>query len=556
MLLVGGSDPAADVAAFGAEGGHLLVGTPGRLEDVMGRCAAMDLRTVEVLVLDEADRLLDMGFKKQTEAVEALARAGLRNPVRVNVAVTAAAAPPARRRGRDGAAVAAPAPEAAQRTPATLSIQAHPEEKVIVYFLTCACVDFALAALPRLPELRRLELLGLHGRMKQAAREATLQAFADMPAGVLLCTDVAARGLDIPDDPAAFVHRVGRTARMGRSGSALVLLLPHEAAYVDFLKIRKVPLSPAAPLPGPPSTAAALRAQAERDRAVMEAGTRAFVSFIFRLQDLQLGPLATSLGLLRLPRMPEVKRLARGGAVEGFAPSPVDPDSVPFKASGWGEVGACARRRCEGVVLDCVRVCVWWRWCGWAGGWDKAREKQRQAQLRQRAAAAAGAAEARAATAAARARERPREQGGGVRLTAAKRRQLEQRQEAEDLQGEVGGGRHWPRGPVGGAKEYALYRKLKKGKISEHEYDVATGLSSESDSDAGEPAGGGGGKHRGHQGAAAGGGGGAAAAGGGKHRGHQGAGGGGLVEEALRKKAKKKARKERKRAAAQRPSDG
>ena len=70
-------------------------------------------------------------------------------------------------------------------------------------------------------------------------------------AGALICTDVAARGLDIPDvhwilqldppqDPDAVVHRVGRTARMGRLGNALIFLLPHESAYVEFLKVRKV----------------------------------------------------------------------------------------------------------------------------------------------------------------------------------------------------------------------------------------------------------------------------------------------------------------------------
>lgn len=70
-------------------------------------------------------------------------------------------------------------------------------------------------------------------------------------AGCLLCTDVAARGLDLPDidwilqldppqSPDSFVHRVGRTARMGRAGNALIYLLPHEIAYVDFLRVRKV----------------------------------------------------------------------------------------------------------------------------------------------------------------------------------------------------------------------------------------------------------------------------------------------------------------------------
>ena len=81
--------------------------------------------------------------------------------------------------------------------------------------------------------------------------------------GVLLCTDVAARGLDIPDvdwivqfdapqDPNAFVHRVGRTARMGRQGQALLLLRHHEDAYVHFLQLRKV-VSPPRPhsTPGP-----------------------------------------------------------------------------------------------------------------------------------------------------------------------------------------------------------------------------------------------------------------------------------------------------------------
>lgn len=193
--------------------------------------------------------------------------------------------------------------------------QSHTEEKVIVYFLTCACVDFYAAALPAAAAgagERPLRLTDLHGRMKQSQREARLAAFAASPhgvpgtllcschpldpavhkafrqtsgtdqslssghpAGALLCTDVAARGLDIPDvawilqvdppqDPDAFVHRVGRTARMGRSGRALTLLLPHEAAYVEFLRIRRVRLVQELPLCGPAAVSGCSMASACR----------------------------------------------------------------------------------------------------------------------------------------------------------------------------------------------------------------------------------------------------------------------------------------------------
>ncbi|KAK9842057.1 hypothetical protein WJX81_006505 [Elliptochloris bilobata] len=430
MLLVGGTDPLADVAAFAEAGAHVLVGTPGRLADLVQRAAPrLDLRRLEVLVLDEADRLLDMGFRThldavmqrlpkqrrtglfsatQTEAVEALARAGLRNPE-------------------------------------------HKRDKVIVYCLTCACVDLYAAALPRLPAAAGLRLAALHGRMKQAAREAVLAMFAAQEGGALLCTDVAARGLDVPDvgwvvqldapqDPDAFVHRVGRTARMGRAGAALALLLPAEGTYVEFLRLRKVPMEEEVLAEGAPETAADLRALGEADRDIMEKATRAFVSYvrgykehqcryIFRAKDLDLGRLANALGLLRLPRMPELR-----GAVgtASFVPSAVDPTSVKFR--------------------------------------DRAREKLRQRRLAQRVAEAAaaapqanldrkpgqaGAAERRTSGVSTSAPTQKQER----RLPAAKRRQAEARQDEDDF-----------------AAEYTLLRKLKRGRLSEHEFDVAVGL--------------------------------------------------------------------------------
>ncbi|KAJ2511994.1 ATP-dependent rRNA helicase spb4 [Coemansia sp. RSA 1939] len=336
-LVVGGSTSATDTAdelakmkEFGAD---ILVGTPGRLEDVVcgrrkngkktksgsimgiggvrGR-PSVSVAKLEVLVMDEADRLLDMGFEasltailsmlpKQrrtglfsatmSEALTELVRTGLRNPVRVQVQVRDSSA------GSGGIGNE-------RSIPSTLSIRylvCPPDRKLaqilrlirttgaqkyIVYFSTCAAVDYFFKLLQRvlsprlasfagskkaMQEERRVlqKYLGwnfdisvhaLHGQMVQKKREATYTAFSGIPAGeagILLCTDVASRGLDIPDvdcviqwdpptDPKSFAHRCGRTARAGRSGQALVFLSPgSEETYVELLALRKIPMTAA-----------------------------------------------------------------------------------------------------------------------------------------------------------------------------------------------------------------------------------------------------------------------------------------------------------------------
>lgn len=233
-------------------------------------------------------------------------------------------------------------------------LQLHRAQKTIVYFLTCASVDFFAEVLASAPQTKDLALTALHGRMKQSAREKAMEAFSQRAeGGVLLATDVAARGLDIPgvewilqydppQDPDSFVHRVGRTARMGSSGSSLAFLLPTEETYVEFLKLRQVALELAPPVEGAqagPEVTAALRRRAETEREVAEKGARAFVSFvrgykehqcqfIFRLKELPLGHLAASFGVLRMPKMREVKRKVD---YEGFTPSTVAMDDVPYK---------------------------------------------------------------------------------------------------------------------------------------------------------------------------------------------------------------------------------
>ena len=485
----------------------MLVGTPGRLDDVLTRSGALSLRRLELLVLDEADRLLSMGFAPQvnaiirrlpkqrrtglfsatqTEEVQELARAGLRNPMRITVRDTATGG------GGGSAPSKTPSqlrllyttcPDAAAKLPLLVSFLRRygASQKVLVYFLTCACVDHFAHALPLLaPELGGANgasagcITALHGRMEQAKRQRALEAFASASNGVLLATDVAARGLDIPgvdwvvqfdppQDPDAFVHRCGRTARMGAHGSAVVFLLPHEDSYVDFLSRRGVTVTeaPVADLrheadekqeDAVQRMCDTLRAKCETEREFMDRGVRAFVSFvrgyqehscrfIFRVRELDLGALALAMGLLRLPRMPETKhlRLKKGGgggdgdSGTGFMQSPVDPETVPYK--------------------------------------DKTREKQRQQRLAQQAADAPAkpgrahqhkdaAAAAHAAPAAV-----------PHRLPAQKRRQVQQRADDDDLDA-----------------DWRMLKKLKAGKVSEHEYNVACGLSGDDDEEEEAPA--------------------------------------------------------------------
>jgi ATP-dependent RNA helicase DDX55/SPB4 len=277
-LLVSGQEAARSDAALLRGGCNIAVGTPGRVEATLKRVREFNVRTLEVLVLDEADRLLDAGFAAsvtfilqrlpkqrrtglfsatQTREVEELARAGMRNPVRVDVAVqykrraapeppaaaaAAAAAAPSRKRG---AAASTEGGGDTQATPATLRnfyvvlppaaklgalaafLAAHAQRKVIVFFLTCAQVEYFARLLPQLGALAGLRFSALHGQMEARRRERAYQAFLEQPSGVLLATDVAARGIDVPDvhwivqfdaplDPSFFVHRIGRTARMGK----------------------------------------------------------------------------------------------------------------------------------------------------------------------------------------------------------------------------------------------------------------------------------------------------------------------------------------------------
>ncbi|KAL2100481.1 hypothetical protein ACEWY4_004875 [Coilia grayii] len=375
ILLIGGNNPIDDVEKFTSQGANIIVATPGRLEDMFRRKAdGLDLascvKTMDVLVLDEADRLLDMGFEAslntilgylpkqrrtglfsatQTQEVEKLVRAGLRNPVRITVKEKGVAA------------------SNSQKTPARLSnyytmcraeekfntlvafLRQHKHEKQLVFFSTCACVEFFGKALEAL--VKKVTILCIHGKMeKKDKRSKIFSAFRELKSGILVCTDVMARGIDIPDvhwvlqyDPpssaSSFVHRCGRTARIGNRGNALVFLLPMEDSYVNFLSInQKCPLQRLPPIKDVVDVLPKLKALALSDRAVFEKGMRAFVSYvqayakhecslIFRVKDLDFAALARGFALLRMPKMPEL----RGKSFPDFQEEAVDTDSIRFK---------------------------------------------------------------------------------------------------------------------------------------------------------------------------------------------------------------------------------
>jgi ATP-dependent RNA helicase DDX18/HAS1 len=124
------------------------------------------------------------------------------------------------------------------------------KKKIIVFFSTCNSVKFHGELLNYID----IPVLDLHGKQKQQKRTNTFFEFVNAQHGILLCTDVAARGLDIPkvdwiiqydppDDPKEYIHRVGRTARAGSTGHALLFLLPEELGFLKYLRHAKVPLN-------------------------------------------------------------------------------------------------------------------------------------------------------------------------------------------------------------------------------------------------------------------------------------------------------------------------
>jgi ATP-dependent RNA helicase RhlE len=261
-VVFGGVGQGPQVSAL-ARGIDVLVATPGRLLDLMNQGYAK-LGGVEVLVLDEADRMLDMGFirdirkivatlptKRQTllfsatmpRDIAALADSMLRDPVKVQVS--------------------APATTAENVDQWVLFVDRENKRHLLAEMLkdpkmtrTLVFTRTKHGANRVTEQLARMQVraAAIHGNKSQGARQAALESFRAGQTRVLVATDIAARGIDVdgithvvnfelPNEPESYVHRIGRTARAGARGIALSFCDREERAYLrDIERLTKQPL--------------------------------------------------------------------------------------------------------------------------------------------------------------------------------------------------------------------------------------------------------------------------------------------------------------------------
>ncbi|CAM1503304.1 Fc.00g080800.m01.CDS01 [Cosmosporella sp. VM-42] len=339
-LVIGGKSLKEEAERLGRM--NILVCTPGRMLQHLDQTAGFDANNLQILVLDEADRIMDMGFQSavdalvehlpqerqtlmfsatQSKKVSDLARLSLKDPEYVSVHEAAASATPTNLQQHY---IISPLPEKLD----TLYgfIKANLKSKIIVFLSSGKQVRFVYESFRHLQP--GIPLLHLHGRQKQIARMEITNRFTNATQSCLFATDVIARGIDFPavdwviqvdcpEDADTYIHRVGRTARFQRNGRAVLFLDPsEEEGMLKRLEQKKIPIQKVnIKEKKKKEIKDHLQSMCFQNPDLKYLGQKAFISYaksihlqkdkeVFKFNELDLDAYAASLGL---PGTPHIK---------------------------------------------------------------------------------------------------------------------------------------------------------------------------------------------------------------------------------------------------------
>ncbi len=255
QIVFGGQDWREQAQALD-QGAHIVVGTPGRVLDLGGR-GRLDLSRIEVLVLDEADKMLEMGFAQEMEAILSnlprgyqsllfsatmpesilnISRKYQRNPAHIKVAIT---------ENPNQIEHFVYETEQSEKLSTLMRVlQQHPAQSTLIFCNQKATADLILLKLKE----QGVAAAALHGDLEQRERDQAMALFQNGSLRILVATDIAARGLDVdhlelvinydlPAQPETYIHRVGRTGRAGKSGQAVTFAKGFDA--IQLLEIEK-----------------------------------------------------------------------------------------------------------------------------------------------------------------------------------------------------------------------------------------------------------------------------------------------------------------------------
>eukprot|EP00158_Paraphelidium_tribonemae_P005307 Partr_v1_DN27272_c2_g1_i1_m38391 putative ATP-dependent RNA helicase required for ribosome biogenesis. Involved in the release of U14 snoRNA in pre-ribosomal complexes. Required for pre-rRNA cleavage at site A2 (By similarity) len=344
-LVIGGKDVEYEKERINRM--NILICTPGRLLQHMDSTPNFDCGNLQMLVLDEADRILDMGFSKtvnaivenlnddrqtllfsatQTKSVRDLARLSLKDPEYVAVHEQSKASTP------DSLAQNYLVCDLQNKLDILFSfLKTHVTGKILVFISSCKQVRFVHETFCKMQP--GIVLMCLHGKQRQEKRNFMFEKFCRAKSAAMFCTDIAARGLDFPavdwvvqldcpEDGATYIHRVGRTARFNSNGRGLLFLLPSEEEGMKAVfEKQKIPAEKITINPSKQSSITSqLQSFCAQDPEMKYLGEKAFICYlrsvwqnknkaVFDVSKLPIEEYASSLGLPGAPQIKFIRKL-------------------------------------------------------------------------------------------------------------------------------------------------------------------------------------------------------------------------------------------------------